>query len=131
VASQQALNLASVRLHFTVRVPLSWPTGSRLRALWVMDRHAPPFVVIYYGGNDGYITCQLRESIAPTRASLSWAPRTAALVGGIQGTRLETAIGGAYPVVELMWRSRGVYFDLLGSTSTPSNLLMTMATSLL
>jgi hypothetical protein len=43
---------------------------------------------------------------------------------------LQTNIGGANPVVELIWRARGVRYDLLGSTETPLNTLMTMAGTL-
>jgi hypothetical protein len=40
------------------------------------------------------------------------------------------AIGGPHPVIELLWQSRGLYYDLLGSTTTTLQTLMAMATSL-
>lgn len=130
VAAAQAAQLASTRLGFTVRLPSTWPAGSALRALWVMERHTPRFVVIYYGGDDGYITCQLHESLSPTKVALNWAPRTPISIGGIAGTILRSEIGGPNPVVELLWRARGVYYDLLGSTQTSLKTLLTMARSL-
>lgn len=130
VDPQQAVRMASARLGFTVRLPATWPRGSALRALWVMDRHTPRFVVIYYGGDDGYITCQLHESLSPTTVALNWAPRTAVSIGGLQGTMLRTQIGGANPVVELLWRAHGAYYDLLGSTQTTLKTLLAMAKSL-
>src|SRR5579883_1065235 len=98
IAAQQAVQLASARLGFAVRLPATWPRDSALRALWVMDRHVPRFVVIYYGGDDGYITCQLHESLSPTAVALSWAPRSATTIGRIQGTMLRSYIGGPNPV---------------------------------
>jgi hypothetical protein len=95
-----------------------------------MDRHAPRFVVLYYGGDDGYITCQLHESLNATAVALNWAPQTQVTIGHVRGVMLQTNIGGANPVVELIWRARGVRYDLLGSTETPLNTLMTMAGTL-
>ena len=43
---------------------------------------------------------------------------------------LQTNIGGANPVIELIWRAHGVRYDLLGSTATPLDTLMTMAAAL-
>src|SRR5579875_2202093 len=63
VPTSRALALASARLAFTVHLPTRWPGGTRLQALWVMDKHNPRFAVLYYGDGNGYITCQLHESI--------------------------------------------------------------------
>lgn len=130
VDAGQAAAMASTRLGFPVHVPSLGLQGSQLRALWVMDRHTPRFVVLYYGGGDGYITCQLHESLNATAVALNWAPQTAVTIGHARGTMLQTIIGGANPVVELIWRAHGVRYDLLGSTSTPLATLMTMAVSL-
>ena len=130
VDADQAATMASARLGFTVRVPSLALQGSRLRALWVMERHAPRFVVLYYGGDDGYVTCQLHESLGATAVALGWAPQSAVTIGHVRGTMLQTNIGGANPVVELIWRAHGVRYDLLGSTETPLNTLMATATSL-
>ncbi len=130
VAADQAAAMASARLGFTVRAPALALPGSRLRALWVMDRHTPRFVVLYYGGDDGYITCQLHESLNATAVALNWAPQTAVTIGHVRGVMLQTNIGGANPVVELIWRAHGVRYDLLGSTATPLDTLMTMAGAL-
>lgn len=130
IAAQQAVRLASARLGFAVRLPTTWPRDSALRALWVMDRHVPRFVVIYYGGGDGYITCQLHESRSPTAVALNWAPRTTTNIGRTRGAMLRSYIGGPNPVIELLWRVHGIYFDLLGSTQTPLSTLLTMARSL-
>lgn len=130
VIPSQAVALASWRLGFPVRLPTSWPAGSSLRALWVMDQHAPRFAVIYYGGADGYITCQVHESLDGSRVVLSWAaPRPRTIAGG-PGLLLQSNIGGTYPVSELVWRAHGVRYDLLGSVSTPLGLLLRMAASL-
>lgn len=130
VAADQAATMASARLGFAVRIPTLGLQGSRLRALWVMEHHAPRFVVLYYGGDDGYITCQLHESLGATAVALGWAPQSAVMIGHVQGTMLQTNIGGANPVIELIWRAHGVRYDLLGSTATPLNVLMMMAVSL-
>lgn len=125
-----AVHLAATRLGFPVRLPASWPRGTALRTLWVMDRHSPRFVVLYYGDGGGYITCQLHQSLNGTAATMSWAPQTPFMIGHIQGVKLESNIGGAHPVVELIWRWRGVRYDLLGSSTITLSTLMAMATSL-
>lgn len=130
ISAAEATRLASRRLGFTVRLPALWPRGAPLRALWVMDRHTPRFVVIYYGGNDGYITCQLHESLHGATAALHWVSRQPISIGALRGVVLRSAIGGSNPVSELIWRAHGVYYDLLGSTSTPLALLRRMAASL-
>lgn len=126
---QQAAQLASAQLGFTVRLPATWPRGAPLRALWVMNQRKPRFVVLYYGDSGGYITCQLHESLNVTSPLMNWAPQSPVTVGRSQGTLLRAWIGGANPVVELIWRLHGVRYDLLGSTSTPLALLMKIATS--
>lgn len=126
---QQAAQLASAHLRFTVRLPETWPHGAPLRALWVMDQRTPRFVVLYYGDGGGYITCQLHESLNVTSPLMNWAPQSPVTVGHSQGTLLRAWIGGANPVVELIWHLHGVRYDLLGSTSTSFALLMKIATS--
>lgn len=126
----QAAHLASLRLGFIVRLPATWPRGAPLRALWVMDRRTPRFVVLYYGGNDGYITCQLHQSLGVTTAMMNWAPETPIMIGRAQGMELKSWIGGANPAIELIWRSDGVRYDLLGSTNTTLRTLMAMAMTL-
>ncbi len=130
VAPEQARQLASSRLGFVVRLPTRWPAGAPLRTLWVMDRHLPHFVILYYGDGGGYITCQLRESTVANVATMKWAPRTTTTVGGLPATMRRAAIGGPHPVIELLWQSHGLYYDLLGSTNTTLRTLMAMATSL-
>lgn len=128
VSGVEAARLASRHLGFTVRLPSVWPSGAPLRALWVMDHQSPRFVVLYYGGDDGYITCQLHESLHPARASLHWGTRTSITIGPAHGTLLRSGKGNPF---ELIWWSRGVYYDLLGSGELPVSLLVHMATSLI
>ncbi len=129
-ASEAARQLASRRLGFTMRLPSWWPAGTDLRALWVMDRHTPRFAVLYYGDGNGYITCQLHESIKGVSVALRWATATPIAVGAAQGTLLQSNIGGANPVSEIVWRLHGVRYDLLGSTGASLATVLDMATSL-
>jgi hypothetical protein len=124
-----ARQLASARLAFTVGLPTRWPAGTALRALWVMDHHTPRFAVLYYGGDGGYIACQLHESLAGTSVSLGWATRKPITVGAVQGALLQSNIGGANPVSEIVWRLHGVRYDLLGSTGTSVATVLDMAAS--
>jgi len=128
-AAGAARRLASQRLAFTVRLPASWPAGTSLRALWVMDRHTPRFAVLYYGDGAGYISCQLHESIEGTAVALRWATGKPVAVGAAQGMLLQSDIGGANPVSEIVWRLHGVRYDLLGSTGTSLSTVLSMAIS--
>ncbi len=128
-AAASARRLASARLAFTVGLPARWPGGTALRALWVMDHHTPRFAVLYYGDDGGYIACQLHESLAGTNVSLGWATRKPITVGTVQGTLLQSNIGGANPVSEIVWRLHGVRYDLLGSTGTSLATVLDMAAS--
>jgi hypothetical protein len=130
IAPLEARRLASSRLSFAVHLPTRWPAGAPLRTLWVMDRHQPRFVILYYGDGGGYITCQLRESTVANVATMKWVPETTTAVGGRPATMRRAAIGGPHPVIELLWQSHGLYYDLLGSTTTTRQTLMSMATSL-
>ncbi len=130
MAPAQAARLASRRLGFVVALPATWPHGAPLRALWVMDRHTPRFVVLYYGGSSGEITCQLHESLGVSRANMSWAPQTPEAIGRARGVMYTSWQGGAHPTLELAWRAHGVYFDLLGTGTTTLKMLLAMAVSL-
>jgi len=121
---------ASQRLGFTVRLPASWPSGTNLRALWVMDRHTPRFAVLYYGNGNGYITCQLHESVGVAAVALRWATAKPIAVGAARGSLLQSDIGGANPVSEIVWRLHGVRHDLLGSTGASLQTVLTMAASI-
>jgi len=119
-AAEAARALASQRLGFTVRLPASWPSGTNLRALWVMDRHTPRFAVLYYGNGNGYITCQLHESVGVAARGR----------GGGAAQPHTVDIGGANPVSEIVWRLHGVRHDLLGSTGASLQTVLTMAASI-
>lgn len=125
--SHGAAAIASARVGFTVRLPRSWPRSAPLRALWVMERYNPPFVVLYYGSAYGSIACQLHESPGVTKVMMSWAPQAPIEIGQVQGLELRSWSGA----VELIWRSHGIRFDLLGSDSTSPRTLLAMARSLL
>jgi len=129
-AAEAARALASQRLGFTVRLPASWPSGTNLRALWVMDRHTPRFAVLYYGNGNGYITCQLHESVGVAAVALRWATAKPLAVGAARGSLLQSDIGGANPVSEIVWRLHGVRHDLLGSTGASLQTVLTMAASI-
>ncbi len=129
-AAEAARQLASRRLGFTVGLPSSWPAGTNLRALWVMDRRTPRFAVLYYGDGAGYIASQLHESVGGAAVALSWATAKPIAVGAVQGTLLQSNIGGANPVSEIVWRLHGVRYDLLGSTGTSLTTVLAMAASL-
>jgi len=126
----QAATLASRRLGFAVGVPRWAPAATRLRSLWVMDRHTPRFVVLYDGGDDGYITCQLHESLSATGVVLRGASPKTISIGHTRGILLQEEIGGANPVSELIWRPHGVRYDLLGSADTSLATLLRTANSI-
>lgn len=130
ITAAQAISHASQRLHFAVRAATTWPSGSRLRAVWVMDRHTPRFVVLYYGGDDGYVTCQVRESLDASAVVLKDAAATTIAVDGARGTLRQADIGGVNPVSEIVWRAHGIRYDLLGSVQVPLHGLVRMANSL-